>query len=129
MRKSRNHKKGGVAYAKPGFFVEEIVEVAKTGTTVAKQAAEAVSKQGTKVVAKSSFFKVIKDIFLGLPWFVIGIILAIVGGLIFVAFGWVMAIGSIIYFSGAIVAIYKSKDTKTDWLWAGAQSWFFVIRH
>jgi hypothetical protein len=40
-----------------------------------------------------------------------------------------MGIGIPIYILGAIVAIYKSKDTKTDWLWAGAQSWYFVIRH
>jgi hypothetical protein len=73
----------------------------------------------------NAIVKIIKS----LPWFVIGIILAIVGGLIFVLWGWVMGIGIPIYILGAIVAIYKSKDTKTDWLWAGAQSWYFVLRH
>jgi len=77
----------------------------------------------------NSIVKKIISIISKIPWYVIGIILAIVGGFIFLAFGWVMAIGSIIYFSGAIVAIYKSKDTKTDWLWAGAQSWFFVLNN
>jgi len=107
IKKSRNHKKGGDAW--------EYLDYEGTMKYVNK--------------SSSSVFKVIKDWILGLPWYVVGIILAIVGGFIFLAFGWVMAIGSIIYFSGAIVAIYKSKDTKTDWLWAGAQSWFFVLNN
>lgn len=34
-----------------------------------------------------------------------------------------------IYIIGAIVAMIKSKNTKTHWLQASLQSWYYVYKH
>ena len=74
---------------------------------------------------ENAIIKIIKLI----PWWIIILILIIVVGIIFVTSEWIIAIGTPIYFIGAIVAMIKSRKTNVNWLWAGAQSWFFVIRH
>jgi Ca2+-dependent lipid-binding protein len=57
------------------------------------------------------------------------IILAIVIGIILTYIGFSMLIIGPIYIIGAIVAMIKSKNTKTHWLQASLQSWYYVYKH